>query len=150
MGNRQSVKISITFEKLNRPNQLTYSGISAIFGNGNAKEKSGSKNHSAQRTRPISSPSGTPTTIAAARPSKARHSVSMSGRNIVPSAKSATQRTAISETGGKKNGLIHPPRVITSHLGNKHPTGTMGGAAGAPPRPSFKQGKTGKSSGEAR
>jgi len=74
--------------------------MSAIFGSGKPKEKSGSRNHSAARMRPIARPSGTPTTMAMPRPSSARQSVSHSGPSIVVSATSAAQRTTISDTGG--------------------------------------------------
>src|SRR5436190_6509753 len=84
IGNRQSVKISITLDRSKRPNHETKRGISAIFGNGKANEKSGSKNHSAQRNRPIRMPSGTPTAMAAASPSSERQSVFQSGQNAEP------------------------------------------------------------------
>src|SRR4051812_25728457 len=124
MGNRQSVKISMTLERLNKPNQFTYSGMSAILGNGKANEKSGSKNHSAQRARPMSSPSGTPTTMAATRPASARHKVAASGANVVPSATSVTQRSSISDTGGKTFGLTNSARVTNSHASSTTATGT--------------------------
>src|SRR6478609_9190918 len=88
--------------------------MSAIFGSGNPNEKRGSKNHSAQRARPINKPSGMPTTIAAARPASARHSVPQSGAQMRPSANTCTHRTAISLTGGNTFGLTTPARATSS------------------------------------
>src|SRR3990172_10398256 len=96
----------------------------AIFGSGKLKENSGSKNHWAQRTRPISSPSGTPTAIAAPRPSNARQSVSQRGRYTLPSTNRATQRITISETGGNTNGLTQPAPVTSSHASRTSAIGT--------------------------
>src|SRR4030095_12285777 len=124
MGNRQSVKISMTLERLKRPNQFTYNGMSAILGSGNANEKSGSKNHSAQRTRPMRRPSGTPMAMAPARPARARHSVAKSGANVVPSTISVAQRSTISDTGGKTYGLTKCARVASSQASSTMPTGT--------------------------
>src|SRR5215207_8905313 len=134
-GKRQSVKMSITLERSKRPNQWTNSGMRAILGSGKANENSGSKNHSAQRTRPMRMPSGTPTAIAPARPSKERQSVFQSGQNTWPLSISVTQRMTISVTGGKTNGFTTPVRVTSSQASRKPPIGSMRASA-AWPRPS--------------
>src|SRR5581483_10350802 len=97
--------------------------MSAIFGSGKPNEKSGSKNHSAQRARPISKPSGMPTTIAAARPASARHSVPHSGAQMRPSANTCTHRTAISLTGGNTFGFTTPARATSSQAPTTTTTG---------------------------
>src|SRR6476661_8178231 len=72
----------------------------------------------------MTSPTGTPITIAMPRPSSARHSVSHSGPSIVPAATSVTQRTRISDTGGNTYGFTTSIRVASSHATSTAPTGT--------------------------